>query len=43
MEKKVSTRKMTDEELLQILRDYNDNVGFPTVREFKSANGPPLS
>ena len=43
MKKKVSTRKMTDEELLQILRDYNDNVGFPTVREFKSTNGVPSS
>lgn len=34
---------MTDEELLQILRDYNNNVGFPTVRKFKSTNGLPSS
>ena len=43
MEKKVSTRKMTDEELLQILRDYNDNVGFPTQRKFLARNGLPSS
>ena len=34
---------MTDEELLQILRDYNDNVGFPTQRKFLARNGLPSS
>ena len=43
MEKKVSTRKTTNEDLLQILRDYNENVGFPTQRKFLARNGLPSS
>ena len=33
----------TDEQLLEILRKYNDEVGFPTQRKFKTSNGLPSS
>ncbi len=35
--------KHTDEELLNILRDYAINVKFPTSREFTAKNGLPCS
>lgn len=33
--------KYSDEELLNIIKDYYTNVGFPTQREFNSKNGLP--
>ena len=34
-------KKISDEDLLQILIDYNNNVGFPTQRKFRSKNNLP--
>lgn len=34
-------KNLTDEELLQILKDYYRNIGFPTQRKFTSKNGLP--
>ena len=38
---KFHVRYESDEYLLQILRHYNDNVGFPTQRKFKTKYGLP--
>ena len=35
------SKKYNNEELLEILKDYNDNVGFPTQRKFNSKNNLP--
>ena len=44
MEKKEHGNKQyTDEELLEILRKYNREVGFPTNRKFTASNGLPSS
>lgn len=34
-------KSITDEELLDILKDYSDNVKFPVIRDFKTKNGLP--
>ena len=34
-------KKLSDDELLEILIDYNNNIGFPTQRKFKSKNNLP--
>jgi len=34
-------KNISDEDLLQILKDYNSNVGFPTQRTFISSNNLP--
>ena len=36
-------KQYTDEELLEILRKYNREVGFPTNRKFVTSNGLPSS
>lgn len=36
-------KKISDKDLLQILVDYNKNIGFPTQRKFKSKNNLPSS
>jgi len=41
MNKKENIKQYTDEELLNILRNYNDEVGFPTQRKFRISNGLP--
>lgn len=41
MNKKETIKQYTDEELLNILRNYNDEVGFPTQRQFRASNGLP--
>lgn len=41
MNKKETIKHYTDEELLNILRNYNDEVGFPTQRKFRRSNGLP--
>lgn len=38
---KKEVKNYTDEELLEILRKYNEEVGFPTQRKFKSSLGLP--
>lgn len=38
---KFHVRYDSDEYLLQVLRDYNDTVGFPTQRRFNTKNGLP--
>lgn len=35
--------KYTDKDLLEIIKKYHEEIGFPTQREFKSSNGLPSS
>lgn len=35
------SKNLTNDELLAIMRDYNDNIGFPTTRGFKPSEGYP--
>lgn len=35
------SKTRTNEELLKILKDYSDNIGFPKQRDFKPGNGLP--
>ena len=41
--KEHGNKQYTDEELLEILRKYNREVGFPTNRKFTTSNGLPSS